>query len=122
MRPISRRIRKHPRRSIPGGVNRRQPRTPPLGKHGIAFVVAFQEAKDFDPSLFMAVANYLALRLNETDARLIAKTFSASDRVAYYADRIKQMPKYQAMFYGEGLRAPVRTILLANVVGSRPHR
>ena len=30
-------------------------------------------AKDFDPSLFNAVANYLALRLNESDAKVIAK-------------------------------------------------
>jgi hypothetical protein len=80
-------------------------------KYGIAFVVASQEAKDFDPSLFTAIANYLALRLNDADAKLIAKTFAASDRVALYADRIKQMPKYEAMYYGEGLRAPVRVAL-----------
>jgi len=42
---------------------------------------------------------------------LIAKTFAASDRVALYGDRIKQMPKYEAMYYGEGLRAPVRVAL-----------
>ena len=80
-------------------------------KYGIAFVVASQEAKDFDPSLFTAIANYLALRLNDADAKLIAKTFAASDRVALYADRIKQMPKYEAMYYGEGVRAPVRVAL-----------
>ena len=80
-------------------------------KYGIAFVVASQEAKDFDPSLFTAIGNYLALRLNDADAKLIAKTFAASDRVALYADRIKQMPKYQAMYYGEGLRAPIRVAL-----------
>ena len=80
-------------------------------KYGIAFVVASQEAKDFDPSLFTAVANYLALRLSETDARLMAKSFAAADKVALYTDRIKQMPKYQAMYYGEGLRAPIRVAL-----------
>jgi DNA phosphorothioation-dependent restriction protein DptH len=80
-------------------------------KYGIAFVIASQEAKDFDPSLFTAVANYLALRLNEPDAKLMAKSFAAADKVGLYTDRIKQMPKYQAMYYGEGLRAPIRVAL-----------
>ena len=82
-------------------------------KYGIAFVVASQEAKDFDPSLFMAVANYLALRLGEADAKLMAKTFAATDKVGLYADRIKQMPKYRGMYYGEGLRVPLNVALLA---------
>lgn len=81
-------------------------------KYGIAFVVASQEAKDFDPSLFTAVANYLALRLNETDAKLMAKNFAVSDKVGLYTDRIKQMPKYRAMYYGEGMRVPVTTALM----------
>ena len=80
-------------------------------KYGIAFVIASQEAKDFDPSLFTAVANYLALRLNEPDAKLMAKSFAGADQVGLYTDRIKQMPKYQAMYYGEGLRAPIRVAL-----------
>ncbi len=82
-------------------------------KYGIAFVVASQEAKDFDPSLFTAIANYLALRLNDADAKLMAKSFAASDHVKLVADRIKQMPKYQAMYYGEGLHAATRIRLLA---------
>jgi DNA phosphorothioation-dependent restriction protein DptH len=82
-------------------------------KYGIAFVVASQEAKDFDESLVNAIANYLALRLNEADARLMAKSFAASDQVKQVTDRIKQMPKYQAMYYGEGLRAATRVRLLA---------
>lgn len=86
-------------------------------KYGIAFVVASQEAKDFDPSLFTAVANYLALRLSETDAKLMAKTFTAADKVGLYADRIKQMPKYRGMYYGEGLRAPINVALLAEMSG-----
>ena len=77
-----------------------------------AFVVASQEAKDFDPSLFTAVANYLALRLSETDAKLMAKTFAAADKVGLYTDRIKQMPNYRGMYYGEGLRTPINVALL----------
>lgn len=82
-------------------------------KYGLALVVASQEAKDFDPSLFTAISNYLALRLNETDARFIARSFAGTDRVALYTERIKQMPRYHAMYYGEGLRAPTRLRLLA---------
>jgi len=81
-------------------------------KYGIAFVVASQEAKDFDPSLFTAVANYLAFRLTETDAKLMAKNFAVSDKVGLYTDRIKQMPKYKAMYYGEGMRVPIVTALV----------
>ncbi len=82
-------------------------------KYGIAFVVASQEAGDFDPSLFTAVANYLALRLGEADAKLMAKNFAVADKVALYADRMKQMPKYRGMYYGEGLRMPLNVSLLA---------
>ena len=50
-------------------------------KYGLAFLVASQEVKDFDGSLFTAVANYLALRVNEADAKLMAKIFASSDKV-----------------------------------------
>src|SRR2546426_939760 len=70
-------------------------------KYGIALVVASQEVKDFDSSIFTAIANYLALRVNEADAKLMAKIFSPSDKVTLFADRIKHMPKYKALFYGE---------------------
>jgi DNA phosphorothioation-dependent restriction protein DptH len=76
-------------------------------KFGIAFVLASQEAKDFDPSLFNAVANYLSLRLNETDAKVIAKIMANTDHVNRFTDRIKQMPKYHAFFFGEGRNKPV---------------
>jgi DNA phosphorothioation-dependent restriction protein DptH len=70
-------------------------------KYGISFVLASQEVKDFDQSLFNAVANYLVLRLNENDAKIVAKLIAPSDQVNRYADRIKQMPKYHALFFGE---------------------
>jgi DNA phosphorothioation-dependent restriction protein DptH len=84
-------------------------------KYGLAFVLASQEAKDFDPSLFTAVANYLALRLDETDARLMAKKFTSADKLKDYTDRIKQLPKYHGIYYGEGLRSPIHLGLLAKV-------
>lgn len=80
-------------------------------KYGIAFVVASQEAKDFDPSLFTAIANYLALRLNESDAKVMAKMFASSDKVGLFTDKIKQMPKYKGMYYGEGMKSAVLTSL-----------
>lgn len=80
-------------------------------KYGISLILASQEMKDFDPSLYTAVASYLTLRLHETDAKLMAKMFASTDKVALFADRIKQMAKYQGYFYGEGLRTPVMVAL-----------
>jgi DNA phosphorothioation-dependent restriction protein DptH len=80
-------------------------------KYGLSFVVASQEAKDFDSSLFTAVANYLALRVSEPDAKLMAKIFAPSDKVTLYADRIKQMAKFKAWFYSEGMRVPLPVAL-----------
>ncbi len=85
-----------------------------IESHGtvhLAFVVASQEAKDFDKSLFNAVANYLTLRVNESDAKLMAKIFAPSDKVTLYADRIKQTDKFKAWFYAEGMRVPVPVAL-----------
>ncbi len=73
-------------------------------KFGISFVLASQEIKDFDPSIYNAIANYLILRLNENDARTIAKTIAPSDRVNRYTDLIKQMQKYHAIFSCEGIQ------------------
>ena len=73
-------------------------------KYGLSFVVASQEAKDFDPSLFTAVANYLALRLGESDGKLMAKIFVPSDKVTLYADRIKDTKKFKAWFYSAEMR------------------
>ena len=48
-------------------------------KFGISLLVASQEAKDFHPSLFSAIANYLILRLNDVDAKFLAKNIVSSD-------------------------------------------
>jgi len=80
-------------------------------KFGLALVVASQEVKDFDDSLFTAVASYLALRVNESDAKKMARVMAPSDKIALYADRIKQTEKYRAWFLTEGMKAPVGTQL-----------
>ncbi len=80
-------------------------------KYGLAFVVASQEVRDFDPSLFPAIASYLALRSHEADARHLANIMAPSDKVKLYADRIKQMAKFKAWFHAEGMKAPVPVAL-----------
>ena len=80
-------------------------------KFGLTFVVASQEVKDFDQSLFTAIANYLTLRVNESDAKLMAKILAPSDKVGLYADRIKQMAKFKGWFYAEGMRQPIQVAL-----------
>jgi len=80
-------------------------------KYGLSLVVASQEAKDFDASLFTAVASYLALRVSEADARLMAKIFAPSERLTLYTDRIKQLAKFKAWFHSEGMRSPVPVAL-----------
>ena len=49
-------------------------------KYGISLVLASQEAKDFNVSLFSAIANYLVLRLNEGDAKALGITALARDK------------------------------------------
>jgi len=65
---------------------------------------------------------YLALRLNETDAKLMAKIFAASDKIGLYTDRIKQMPKYRGMYYGEGLRLPISVALAPEIPVSHRYK
>ena len=72
----------------------------------IAAMVASQEVKDFDDSMFTAIASYLALRTGEADARRMAKIFAPADKLSLFSDRIKQTEKYSGWFYSEGMRAP----------------
>jgi hypothetical protein len=76
-------------------------------KFGLALVVASQEVKDFDDSLFTAVASYLSLRVNESDAKKMARVMAPSDKMALYADRIKQTEKYRAWYLTEGMKVPM---------------
>lgn len=75
-------------------------------KYGILLIVASQEASDFNSSIFSAIANYLVLKLTESDAKAIAKNVAPSESVKRIVDQIKQMPKYQALFFCEGQRRP----------------
>jgi hypothetical protein len=74
---------------------------------GISLVVASQEAKDFNPSLFSAIANYLVLRLTETDAKALAKNTVSSGEERGFADRIKSTERFHACYSSEGFEDPI---------------
>ena len=76
-------------------------------KYGISLVLASQEARDFNVSLFSAIANYLILRLTEADAKAMAKNVATSDQERVLIDRIKQLGRFHAFYCCEGQRKPV---------------
>ena len=81
-------------------------------KYGISLVLASQEAKDFNISLFSAVANYLVLRLNEVDAKTLMRNVASSDQERVLADKVKQMERFKALYFCEGKKKPTLVSLL----------
>lgn len=75
-------------------------------KYGISLILASQEAKDFNSSLFSAIANYLVLRLTETDAKALVRNVATARQERSLIDRIKQMPRFRALYFGEGQHRP----------------
>jgi DNA polymerase III delta prime subunit len=75
-------------------------------KYGISLVVASQEAKDFNISLFSAIANYLVLRLTEADAKALVRNVSSSQQERVLVDKIKQMDRFRALYFCEGKSRP----------------
>ena len=67
-------------------------------KFGVSLVLASQEVRDFDSSLFSAIASYLALRVTENDARTIARMVVSSDVEKRIIDRLKQIPIFEYGF------------------------
>src|SRR6266481_3628964 len=80
-------------------------------------IVADIEVRDFDPSLFSAIASYLALRVTEHDAKVIAKIASSSEIEKRVIDRLKQLTKYTGLFFTEGSSRPVQIALLDELGG-----
>ena len=80
-------------------------------KYGLAMIVASQEAKDFDSSLYSAIANYLILRVTDQDAKTLARNVAPSEIERRTADRLKMLPKFEAMFFSEAYRQPVHLAL-----------
>ena len=81
-------------------------------KYGISLVLASQEARDFNISLFSAIANYLVLRLNEADAKTLVRNVASSDQERALVDRIKQMDRFRALYFCEGRKKPSMVSLL----------
>ena len=81
-------------------------------KYGISLVLASQEAKDFNTSLFSAVANYLVLRLTEADAKALVRNVASSQQERLLVDRIKQMDRFRAFYFSEGKTRPSLISLL----------
>jgi DNA polymerase III delta prime subunit len=81
-------------------------------KYGISLVLASQEAKDFNISLFSTIANYLVLRLNETDAKALVRNVASSDQERALVDKIKQMERFKALYFCEGRKKPSPVSLL----------
>jgi DNA phosphorothioation-dependent restriction protein DptH len=81
-------------------------------KYGISLVLASQEAKDFNVSVFSAIANYLVLRLNEADAKALVRNVASSDQERTLVDKIKQMDRFRALYFCEGKKKPAPLALL----------
>ena len=75
-------------------------------KYGVSLVLASQEARDFNASLFSAIANYLVLRLTEADARSLVRNVASSQQERMLMDKIKQMPRFRALYFCEGRSKP----------------
>jgi len=68
-------------------------------KYGVSLVLASQEARDFHKSVFSAIANYLVLRMTETDAKSLVKNVASSQHQRTLVDRIKQMDRFKAFYF-----------------------
>ena len=79
-------------------------------KYGISLVLASQEARDFDISIFSAVANYLIFRLTDTDAKFLVRNVSNSKQERSLIDRIKQIEKFSALYFAEGRSRPAYVV------------
>jgi len=84
-------------------------------KYGISLVLSSQEARDFHESIFSAIAHQLVLRVNEADAKALARNMATAAEQRIVVDRLKSLPKFHALYFSEG--QPVRHIrLLADSV------
>ncbi|MBI2926045.1 MAG: ATP-binding protein [Verrucomicrobia bacterium] len=80
-------------------------------KYGLSMIVASQEARDFDVSLYSAIANYLILRVTDQDARALSRNVAPSEIERRVADRLKALPRYEALLFSEASRHPLQVRL-----------
>jgi DNA helicase HerA-like ATPase len=81
-------------------------------KYGISLIVASQEAKDFNVSLFSAIANYLVLRVTESDAKALVRNVASSPQERVLIDKLKQLDRFNALYFSEGKSRPALVRLL----------
>ncbi len=84
-------------------------------KYGISLILASQEARDFNVSLFSAIANYLMLRLTETDAKSLVRNVAGARQERDLTDKVKQMARFKALYFQEGKDRPVEVNLLPEI-------
>jgi hypothetical protein len=82
-------------------------------KYGISLIVASQEAKDFNVSLFSAIANYLVFRVTESDAKALVRNVASSAQERVLIDKLKQLDKFVALYFSEGRNRPALVRLLS---------
>jgi DNA phosphorothioation-dependent restriction protein DptH len=75
-------------------------------KYGISLIVASQEAKDFNVSLFSAIANYLVFRVTESDAKALVRNVASSAQERMLIDKLKQLDRFIALYFSEGKSRP----------------
>jgi DNA phosphorothioation-dependent restriction protein DptH len=75
-------------------------------KYGISLVVASQEAKDFNVSLFSTIASYLVLRVTESDAKALVRNVASSNQERALIDKLKQLDRFNALYFSEGKSRP----------------
>ena len=80
-------------------------------KYGISFVLASQEARDFDTSVFSAIANYLLLRCTDADAKFLVRNVANSRQERALIDKIKQLDRFKALYFVEGKSKPLHVAL-----------
>jgi DNA polymerase III delta prime subunit len=69
-------------------------------KFGISLILASQEASDFAAELFAAVDSTLVLRVTDDSARCISRNKVNTSEQRALADRMKQLPNYEALAFG----------------------
>lgn len=75
-------------------------------KYGISLIVASQEARDFNVSLFSAIANYLVFRVTESDAKALVRNVASSAQERVLIDKLKQLDRFNALYFSEGKARP----------------
>lgn len=67
--------------------------------------------RDFNISLFSAIANYLMLRVTEADAKALVRNVASSDQERTLIDKLKQLERFKALYFSEQLKKPCQVTL-----------